>query len=561
MPLAEFLPGVATARLEGYLGRPETRVRTAEAFAEMRGHILSLYAGIAVEGVHSFLHDGQHFDCLPVEQQPSVRLLGLSHVDTAPPPPLEAAVVPDAPAEPHGKAGSPLTLGLHDAFGNEIHCAAGTIPMRRVTLEEMTRFETLRQFFEKGPGGAGQIGGEEEKAAPGKPVHKYAHAYELVDNLGGSSLLNLWMPPISTGATQVFSLSQHWYAGGSPVQTVEGGWQAFPQKYNSVNSVLFIYWTADGYKHTGCYNLDCPAFVQTNSNWALGATFSNYSKPGGTQYEFELQWQLSGGNWWLYLGRSSAPEAVGYYPTALYGNGQLANFATEIDYGGEVVGTTSWPAMGGGVPASRGFRHAAYQRQIFYADLAAATHWSALIPTASSRSRGRGSCYSILFTPASAGGSWDSYFLPAAPGRRLQVEQVAVLQEAPHRGDHGERVGVLGVADADRHVSLRDGMDELEEVAVTDQQVAQAAAIEVAALGGQLEQHRVDEQLFVAVGLVGAGADHPGPLKHAQRVGAVERHVAHVGRSGEDLGNQGVRLHPAIVAPCRSHLGCRSGNH
>ncbi|HXO43300.1 MAG TPA: neprosin family prolyl endopeptidase [Thermoanaerobaculia bacterium] len=426
VPLAEFLPGVAAARFEGLPRGAETRVRSAEAFAEMRRHILSLYEGVAVDRLHSFLLDGQHFDCLPIDQQPSVRGLGLTHVEVAPPPPLSTATEPVVPApgepavgepeEPRARATSPLTLGARDAFGNEIQCAEGTIPMRRVTLEEMTRFETLRQFFEKGPDGAGQVRLEEEKTAPAKPVHKYAHAYELVHNLGGSSLLNLWMPPINTRATQVFSLSQHWYTGGNPVQTVEGGWQAFPQKYNTVNSVLFIYWTADGYKRTGCYNLDCAAFVQTNSHWALGATFSHYSTPGGTQYEFQLQWQLSGGNWWLYLGGSGTPEAVGYYPTALYGNGQLANFATAIDYGGEVVGTTSWPQMGSGVAASRGFRHAAYQRQIFYADLFTATHWSTLSPTASPRSRGRGSCYSINFTPATAGSSWDSYFFFGGAG-------------------------------------------------------------------------------------------------------------------------------------------------
>jgi len=427
LPLAEFLPGVAAARFESFARGPGARVLSAAAFEEMRRHVLSLYEGVALDGVHSFLLDGHHFDCLPIEQQPSVRGLGLTHVETAPLP-LSAAAEPggDAsgePAEPPARATSPLTLGSRDGFGNEIHCAAGTIPMRRVTLEEMTRFETLRQFFEKGPGGAGQIelgGGRvedlEEKAAPAKPVHKYAHAYEQVDNRGGSSLINLWMPPINTGATQVFSLSQHWYAGGNPLQTVEGGWQAFPQKYNTVNSVLFIYWTADGYRRTGCYNLDCAAFVQTNSSWALGATFSHYSTPGGTQYEFELQWQLSGGNWWLFLGGSGSPEAIGYYPATLYGHGQLASFATEIDYGGEVVGTTSWPEMGSGVPASRGFRHAAYQRQIFYDDLSAVTHWSTLTPYDTPRSRGRGSCYSILFTPASAGGAWDSYFFFGGAG-------------------------------------------------------------------------------------------------------------------------------------------------
>src|ERR1700726_1175993 len=73
VPLAEFLPGVAAARFEGFPRGPETRVRTAEAFAEMRLHILSLYEGVGLDGGHSFLLDGQHFDCLPIEQQPSGR--------------------------------------------------------------------------------------------------------------------------------------------------------------------------------------------------------------------------------------------------------------------------------------------------------------------------------------------------------------------------------------------------------------------------------------------------------------------------------------------------------
>jgi hypothetical protein len=44
----------------------------------------------------------------------------------------------------------------------------------------------------------------------------------------------------------------------------------------------------------------------------------------------------------------------------------MASRASEIDYGGEVVGTTSWPPMGGGAYAAAGWQHAAYQRQIHY---------------------------------------------------------------------------------------------------------------------------------------------------------------------------------------------------
>jgi hypothetical protein len=40
-------------------------------------------------------------------------------------------------------------LGLTDKFGNKVACAEGTIPMRRITLEELTRFTTLQQFFRR----------------------------------------------------------------------------------------------------------------------------------------------------------------------------------------------------------------------------------------------------------------------------------------------------------------------------------------------------------------------------------------------------------------------------
>jgi hypothetical protein len=59
-------------------------------------------------------------------------------------------------------------------------------------------------------------------------------------------------------------------------------------------------------------------------------------------------------------------NAIGYYPDSLFGNGALKSNATEIDYGGETVGTTSFPPMGSGAFANAGWQHAAYQRTIGY---------------------------------------------------------------------------------------------------------------------------------------------------------------------------------------------------
>src|ERR1700731_4716986 len=113
---ADFLHDIAAADLAGYSALPETRVRTSEAFEEMRRHLLSLYEAVTAEGVHSFVLDAQTFDCLPVEQQPSVRALGLPRVEL-PPPPL-AAADPGEPAAGHERVASPLTLGLRDTFRN-----------------------------------------------------------------------------------------------------------------------------------------------------------------------------------------------------------------------------------------------------------------------------------------------------------------------------------------------------------------------------------------------------------------------------------------------------------
>jgi hypothetical protein len=239
-------------------------------------------------------------------------------------------------------------------------------------------------------------------------THKYAHAYQTVNNLGGHNFLNIWQPAV--GPDQ-FSLAQHWYAGGSGsnLQTVEVGWQVYPQKYNTPQPCLFIYWTADGYGSTGCYNLDCHAFVQTNPNWTFGGALSPVSTTGGPQYDLEVAFLLYQSNWWLFLGGTDAGHAVGYYPGSLFGGGQLAANAQDIDYGGETIGTTSWPPMGSGAFADAGWQRAAYQRDIYYFPTSGGAQYADLTVSQPSPS-----CYTLgLF---SAAAPWNRYFFFGGPG-------------------------------------------------------------------------------------------------------------------------------------------------
>lgn len=366
--LRAFVDSVQSTNYAALSASAESKVAHEDALGEMKAHILKLYD--KTEAPHSFMDEsGAIYDCIPVEQQPALKGSHKS-VPKAPDAPPQAHDTSYAAGGPQDERkdlliSSPLGPDHKDRHGNAMHCPPGTIPMRRVTIEDLSRFPTLKDFFRKGPRGAGRPPRAIEP--PTVPAtHRWAHAFQNVSNGGGHSFLNLWDPLI--GANQIFSLSQHWYVGGSGgnLQTLECGWQVYPGLYGDTKAHLFTYWTADNYNTTGCYNLTCAAFVQTSSSFAPGMALNLVSVVGGPQYVMELTYWHTAGRWWLYYNGTAGTNAIGYYPDSLYNGGALAGNASEIDYGGETVGTTSFPPMGSGQFANQGWQKAAYQRTIGY---------------------------------------------------------------------------------------------------------------------------------------------------------------------------------------------------
>jgi Neprosin/Pentapeptide repeats (8 copies) len=497
-PFGQFLDALRAKTPENYLNQPSSQIAHEDAFAEMHAHLLQLYEG--VEAQHSFIDEnGSVFDCIPIEQQAALR-----HSTEAVPKAPDLPTVAGAPAaRGHDVATQIEPLHEHrtDQYGNRMHAPDGTIPVRRLTMENLSRFNTLRHFMQKSPFGSNRpphatgLEGQESGGGSVGPVsllgqraaganligadlrgadlrgadlrgadlrgadvrganlagadlrgadfsraiiggdnpfkdaklgdvlsqqlapyaattvaatHKWAHAYQSIANRGGHSYLNLWDPHI--GANQIFSLSQHWYSNGSGtgLQTAECGWQVYPQMYGNTKPVLFIYWTADDYRTTGCYNLTCSAFVQTNRSWALGGALSPWSTAGGAQYEIQLAYFLNQGRWWLYVAGEAGTNAIGYYPVSIYRGGALSLGAAEIDYGGEVVGTTSWPPMGSGAFASTGWQHAAYQKDIRFYPPGGGTANSSLTGTATS------SCYTRAVARYAA--PWNETIFFGGPG-------------------------------------------------------------------------------------------------------------------------------------------------
>jgi hypothetical protein len=132
-PLARFIAAVRRARAEQYLNLPLNAVQDENAFAEMRAYLMRYYDGITPAG--GFVDaGGSIFDCIPIEQQLSLRGRSVSVAAPSDPPGSDR----NAHAAPTGRVGTET-------------CPQGTIPIRRLTLEELCRFPTLADFFRKAP--------------------------------------------------------------------------------------------------------------------------------------------------------------------------------------------------------------------------------------------------------------------------------------------------------------------------------------------------------------------------------------------------------------------------
>ncbi len=389
-----FMQKARSARFTDFAVRRDTKVKDEAAFGQM------------------------HYDCVPLNEQPSLRTYHLSKTADLPPQEMaEKAVADEGNVKPgqltHDSAST-------DAFGNSTHCEAGQTPLVRTTLDQLSRFPTLQDFYRKMPGGAvaaaqahtTTANADPQFADPAIAAHKYSVTYQYVNNWGGNSNLNIWAPYVNTSLGEIFSLSQEWYVGGtgSGLQSEEVGWVVYPAMFGDEKPHFFIYSTAANYAAgSGCWNNTCNDFVQVADFGLLGNAFTTVSTYGGTQYDFSAEYYFYQGNWWL----SYQGTWIGYYPGSKYHGGQNTKYAQLLEFGSESVGTTIWPSEGSGQWPSTGGTHAAYQRNLWYVANTStyATYWDTL-----TRSVLSPACYSIAGPYSSSSAGWQVYFYEGGPG-------------------------------------------------------------------------------------------------------------------------------------------------
>ncbi|XP_020112705.1 uncharacterized protein LOC109727172 [Ananas comosus] len=287
------------------------------------------------------------------------------------------------------------------------NCPDGTVSVRRTTVEDVLRAGSLSRFGKKNV---------HNQLAATAVEHEYAFAGVGQQAYGTKTIVNVWNPSVRNNSE--FSLSQLWLAAGTyglDHNTIEVGWQVYPGMYGDSNTRLFIYWTRDAYNTTGCYNLVCPGFVQTNSQVVLGGPIAPVSTYNGNQIEITLRVRKdpNTGDWWLIYDNI----AVGYWPSAIFTH--LKSYATSVQWGGEIVNTLgsgqrTTTQMGSGQFAKEGYQKASYFRNVEVINTT-----SYLVPPQSVyTSATYPNCYDIQ--TSSSDPSWGFYFFYGGPGRNPQ---------------------------------------------------------------------------------------------------------------------------------------------
>lgn len=381
----------------------------------------------------------EEIDCVDADAQPGLRGSGLHYDDTLVPPPS---------LSPPDSTIVPVIDDSTDPQGNRRACPPRTVPILRLNASRILRSGGLDHFLERA--GRKQISSATSGALP-PMMNGFSYASGVNEILPAGtakafkSTLAVYDPRIQGGSDH--SISQLWGVtpGGnypcspSCVQTLEVGWNVDEALYqdgadDGGAAHLFTFATNDGYARSGCYNLitNCAGQAGTshgsglvmlaNARYTPGQVLAN-GVVGGTPVELTVQWTAGGAAipyWYLYVNGN----AIGYIPFSFFSNGQGSGAPLSTGYvyrlkaGGEVYDPTQHSSMGSGQVASKGYKKAAYQRNVtYYKDTFDGSGDLIAVNAPITITQADSPYYTASATPAAGASGWGSYFYFGGPGK------------------------------------------------------------------------------------------------------------------------------------------------
>ncbi|XP_049931356.1 uncharacterized protein LOC116245753 [Nymphaea colorata] len=133
--------------------------------------------------------------------------------------------------------------------------------------------------------------------------------------------------------------------------------KVFPAKFSDSQTRFYTHWQANG--TAGCFNLDCPGFVQVSPQLVFGGALPVSTYEGDQVQILVCIFRGDDANWWLLFDNVLA----GYWPNSLFT--YLGLSTTAAEWGGEILNTAAGrnrttTQMGSGHPWIEDYGRAAF---------------------------------------------------------------------------------------------------------------------------------------------------------------------------------------------------------
>ncbi|CAN0907321.1 hypothetical protein LINGRAHAP2_LOCUS24735 [Linum grandiflorum] len=260
--------------------------------------------------------DGDMIECIDIQKQPA-----FEH------PALRNHTIQMAPSNaPAIMSSHQHLIAAGQLWTRSGSCPQGTIPRRIMTTrQEAVEMDRVR---------------DDQNSSFNQLTMNRSRAIMLTGGYSYSGVkgnIRVWNPHVEDDDYSISHVSL--VSGGiHDFETIRSGWSVNPKLYGDTQTRLFVYWTVDGSKKTGCFDLNCPGFVQTSSEIALGSAIypiSNHSISLPYEIIIYISKDPVTGNWWVEYGEN---VYLGYWPRGLF-NLLGAGNAQSAEWGGEVYST------------------------------------------------------------------------------------------------------------------------------------------------------------------------------------------------------------------------------
>ncbi|KAM7252511.1 hypothetical protein ACFE04_024394 [Oxalis oulophora] len=270
--------------------------------------------------------DGDIIDCIDIYEQPAFDHPALKNHVIQMEPSYEPTI-----EENTEKMERPQTSQVWRKSGS---CQKRTIPIRRMKDKESVKSYQRKKpnFHHHNPAN------HDDSSKDNLYLLQKNHSKAILITVGymysgAKTDMKVWNPYVETkdeySSSRVSLESGPYYN----FESIESGWMVNPGLYGDKETRLHTYWTVDASKKTGCFDLTCPGFVQTNKDIALGGVINPPSDKRGLPREITIYIYKDPitGNWWLQYGERTN---IGYWPAKLFkmlvGNAQTANWGGEV---------------------------------------------------------------------------------------------------------------------------------------------------------------------------------------------------------------------------------------